>query len=180
MPLTSCLLVFLVLEISVVWQELQKLTQERIQTWSLRFSAFSVWQQLKNNHNLETRTIRFKTLICAVCVCVCVCVCVSRSVMSSSLWPPWTVACRLLYHGILQVWIPEWFATSFSRGSSWPRDGTQASCIAGRFFTTEPLQKPNQQLKCSYCNKFLRCSPETTTTLLTDHTPMQNVFGVNK
>ena len=29
----------------------------------------------------------------------------------------------------------EWVAISFSRGSSWPRDQTQVSCIAGRYFT---------------------------------------------
>ena len=38
-------------------------------------------------------------------------------------------------HGILQVRILEWVAISFSRGSSHPRDQTQASCITGRFFT---------------------------------------------
>ena len=37
-------------------------------------------------------------------------------------------------HGILQVRILEWVAISFSRGSSWPRDWTQVSCIAGRCF----------------------------------------------
>ena len=39
-------------------------------------------------------------------------------------------------HGILQARIPEWGAFPFSRGSSQPRDQTQVSCIAGRFFTT--------------------------------------------
>ena len=38
-------------------------------------------------------------------------------------------------HGILQARILEWVAISFSRGSSLPGDGTQVSCIAGRFFT---------------------------------------------
>ena len=38
-------------------------------------------------------------------------------------------------HGILQVRILEWVAIPFSRGSSHPRYQTQASCIAGRFFT---------------------------------------------
>ena len=38
-------------------------------------------------------------------------------------------------HGILQARILEWVAISFSRGSSWPRDRTQVSCIAGRRFT---------------------------------------------
>ena len=37
-------------------------------------------------------------------------------------------------HGILQV-RNEWVAIPFSRGSSQPRDWTQVSCLAGRFFT---------------------------------------------
>ena len=37
--------------------------------------------------------------------------------------------------GILQERILEWFAISYSRGSSQPRGQTQVSCIAGRFFT---------------------------------------------
>ena len=40
--------------------------------------------------------------------------------------------------GILQARILEWFAISFSRGSSQPRDQTQVSGIASRFFITEP------------------------------------------
>ena len=35
-------------------------------------------------------------------------------------------------HWILQARILEWVAISFSRESSWPRDWTQVSCIAGR------------------------------------------------
>ena len=38
-------------------------------------------------------------------------------------------------HGILQASKLEWVAIPFSRGSSWPRDRTQVSCIAGGFFT---------------------------------------------
>ena len=45
-------------------------------------------------------------------------------------------------HEILQVRILEWFTISFSRGSSWSRDGTHVSCMAGGFFTTEPMGKP--------------------------------------
>ena len=37
-------------------------------------------------------------------------------------------------HGTLQARILEWAAVLFSRGSSQPRDRTQVSCIAGRFF----------------------------------------------
>ena len=50
-------------------------------------------------------------------------------------------------HGIFQARILEWVAISFSRGSSglpgWEdsQDWTCISCIAGRFFTTEPHGK---------------------------------------
>ena len=39
-------------------------------------------------------------------------------------------------HGILPARILEWAAVPFSTGSSQPRDRTQVSCIAGRFFTS--------------------------------------------
>ena len=38
-------------------------------------------------------------------------------------------------HGTLQAKILEWVATSFSRGCSQPRDWTQVTFIASRFFT---------------------------------------------
>ena len=40
-------------------------------------------------------------------------------------------------HGIIQARILEWGAISSSRGSSWPRDSTHVSCLAGRFFPGE-------------------------------------------
>ena len=39
-------------------------------------------------------------------------------------------------HGVFQARILEWVAISFSSGSSLPRDQTQVSHTAGRFFTT--------------------------------------------
>ena len=54
--------------------------------------------------------------------------------------------------GLLQARILEWVAILFSGGSSWPRDRTQDSCIAGRLFTTEPLEKPYLQLSESLMN----------------------------
>ena len=52
-------------------------------------------------------------------------------------------------HGILQARILEQVAISFSRGSSWPRNLTQVSCITGRFFTDwatrETLGRPAKQ-----------------------------------
>ena len=55
----------------------------------------------------------------------------SHSVMSDSLWP----------NGLYSPWIsPGWNtgkgSLSLLRGSSQPRDQTQVSCIAGRFFTS--------------------------------------------
>ena len=53
-----------------------------------------------------------------------------------TLWDP--MDCSLpgfFVHGIFQARVLEWVAISFSRGSSCPRDQTQASCIAGRCFT---------------------------------------------
>ena len=44
-------------------------------------------------------------------------------------------------HRTSQARILEWVAISFSRGSSWPSNRTQVSCLAG-FFTTEPPGKP--------------------------------------
>ena len=58
----------------------------------------------------------------------------SRSVVSDSLWPMDCSPPSSSVHGILQARILEWVAISFSRGSSWPRDRTQVSHIAGRCF----------------------------------------------
>ena len=46
------------------------------------------------------------------------------------LWDPMDY----IVHGILQAWMLEWVAFPFSRESSQPRDQTQVSCTAGRFF----------------------------------------------
>ena len=43
---------------------------------------------------------------------------------------------------ILQARVLEWVAMPSSRGSSRPRDQTRLSCIASRFFTTDPPGKP--------------------------------------
>ena len=73
------------------------------------------------------------------------CVCVLVAQLCSTLCDP--MDCNLRgssVHGILQARTLEWTAIPFSRGSSWPRDQTQASCIAGRLFTvwaTRPTLK---------------------------------------
>ena len=61
----------------------------------------------------------------------------SRSVTTDSLRPHDCSPPGSSIHGIFQARGLEWVAISFSRGSSWPRDRTQASriVIAGRRFT---------------------------------------------
>ena len=54
--------------------------------------------------------------------------------------------------GIFQARILEWVAISFSRGSSWPRDWTQVSCISRQTLYTESPGKPTI---------FYNCRPNT-------------------
>ena len=64
---------------------------------------------------------------------------------------PWTTALQTpLVHGIHRAIILEWVAIPFSRGSSWPRDQTCISCIAGRFFT---IWATREAFKC-YINNY--------------------------
>ena len=67
-------------------------------------------------------------------VSVCMCVLFSQSCLTLCGPLDCSPTCSSV-HGILQARILEWVAISFSRGSSWPRDQTWVSCIAGRFFT---------------------------------------------
>ena len=57
-------------------------------------------------------------------------------------------------NGILQATILQWVAVPFFRGSSWPRDQTQVSSIAGRFFTVwatrEVQRQRNQRSNCQH------------------------------
>ena len=59
-------------------------------------------------------------------------------------------------HEIVQARILEWFAISFSRGSSQPRVWTLVSCTAGRFFTDwatrEACRNYNKLLKIYFTN----------------------------
>ena len=72
-------------------------------------------------------------------------------------------------HGIFQARILEWVAISFSRGSSWPRNQTQVSRIAGSFFTNWATQealgityylhcawRPQSSGKVERTNQFLK------------------------
>ena len=64
-------------------------------------------------------------------------------------------------HGILQARILEWVAIPSFRISSWPRDWTHISCIAGRFFTPELPGKTMMILKeviSSLLNLQIQCN----------------------
>ena len=85
-----------------------------------------------------------------LCVCVCVCVCAKTPHSCLTLCDPRDYSLPgSSVHGILQARILERVAKRSSRGSSQPRDWTCVfcnSCIAGGFFTTEPLGKPSHIL----------------------------------
>ena len=88
------------------------------------------------------------------CVCVCVCVCVSCSVVSDSLWPPWTIAHQAsLSTGILQARI---LPIPFSRGLAWPRDQTQVSCIARWILYHLSHQGSPVSSHCNIVNIFVK------------------------
>ena len=68
-------------------------------------------------------------------VCVPVCVCKVKVEVAQSC-PTLRDPMDDTVCGILQARTLEWVAFAFSRGSSQPRDQTQASRIAGKFFTS--------------------------------------------
>ena len=59
-------------------------------------------------------------------------------------------------HRIIKARIVEWVAIPFSRGSSWPRYWTWVSCVAGKFFTSEPSGKKDY-FKLPFCSPDLHC-----------------------
>ena len=59
-------------------------------------------------------------------------------------------------HGIFHARILEWVVISSSRWFSQPRDQTQVSCLAGRFFTTEP-RLPRWYQWQKICLQMQRC-----------------------
>ena len=56
--------------------------------------------------------------------------------------------------GILQARRLEWVASPFSRESSWPRDQTRASCIAGGFFTIWATKEAPNNRCCAVLSHF--------------------------
>ena len=101
---------------------------------------------------------------------------------------------RSFIHGILEVRTLEWVAISFTGGSSWPRNRSQVSCIAGRFFTDWAIREapyskrcipnPSQQYKNkNYCFKtnwiFLKSAQINTFPLLKRSILKNLILGMN-
>ena len=74
--------------------------------------------------------------------------------------------------GILQARILEWVAISFSRGSSQPRNQTQVSCIAGRFFTAEPPGTPTQTVFSFEAHSVTATGPWALSLVGQNHRPL--------
>ena len=68
--------------------------------------------------------------------------CISFAVLSDSLRHHGLYPARLLCPWGFPARILEWFDISYSRGSSWPRDWTQVSCIASEFLPSESPGRP--------------------------------------
>ena len=81
--------------------------------------------------------------------------------------------------GILQARILEWVVMSYSMGSSRPRDQTQVSCIAGRFFTSEPPGKPCDFTVASKARWHYYDSASPQVLQATIELPLQDRLGIH-
>ena len=97
------------------------------------------WFQLKMLFKMRTSAILVNCSVFLSLSYVCCCCLVVESCLTllSPHEPP-----GFSVHGISQARILEWFAISFSRGSSNPGIEPVSPALAGRFFTTEPPGKP--------------------------------------
>ena len=87
-------------------------------------------------------------------MCVCVCALALVSQLCLTFCNP--LDCRLpssSVHGILQARMLEWIAIPFSRESSWPRDGTQVSCITSKLFSVWGSTIEEIETKCYWAPK---------------------------
>ena len=106
---------------TLTWQLSQGLTQY------LRHDCLLVFHFSYNKYICEGALLHAQSLQS----CPALCNCMDSSPSAS------------YFRGIFEARILEWIAMPSSRGSSRPRDQIWVSCIAGRFLTTEPLEKPD-------------------------------------
>ena len=122
----------------------EHLKQTPLQSWSgTRWSIYSSWRIIKRPYWPVTKFWQWiwTTLIGKLECHVSMNGVLMQNVLSyggvkvAQLCPTLCDPMDYRVHGILQARILGWLAVSFSRGSSWPRDQTQVSHIAGGFFT---------------------------------------------
>ena len=94
----------------------------KIISTSIKKNFFQIYKTIQVRINNYTDSLCCCCLVAKSCPTLC-------DLMDCS--PPGSSVC-----GISQARILEWVAILFSRGFFWPRDQIQASCLAGRFFTT--------------------------------------------
>ena len=119
------------------------------------------------------RTICVSSLYhCVSCIMICaiIILCVNppplvwkkvRKVKSLSRVQLFVTSWTIAFQAPLSMWFcmqEYWAATPSSKGSSQPRDRTQVSfdsCIAGGFFTSEPVGKPKYHLRILLLGNFI-------------------------
>ena len=101
---------------------------------SLCSYIFSMWSQLLliisgvSQFTERFYQAKWKSEVAQSCPTLC-------NPMDSSIPPQSSNLPGASIHGIFQARVLEWVAISFSRGSSWPKDRTWVSHVAGRRFT---------------------------------------------
>ena len=115
-------------------QSLDLPCKQNCQWW--QDAAHFKWMQWYNNIHTYFRymSLHHHTEYIHIHTHVCMLSHFSHVRSGHSLWPYGLPGSSV--HGILQVRILEWVAMLSSRGSSWPRNQTRVSCIAGRVFTS--------------------------------------------
>ena len=103
-----------------------------LREFGVECSSWALWMESSPGVSKLHRSVTSSPLYVFVCVNLFVLVAQSCPALCSSMdcSPPVSSV-----HGILQARMLEWVAFPFSRWSSEPRDWTQVSHIAGRFFT---------------------------------------------
>ena len=114
-----------------VWSMKKRLLLKKKSGWG--HWRMAVWRQAETTDNLYAHKdpILFGEVILLAFLC-CAESLIHVWLFVTPQTGPWQAPVSM---GILQKRILEWVAMSSSRGSSWPMDWTQVSCIAGTFFT---------------------------------------------
>ena len=102
----------------------------------------------RQNYNRSSHSTWYS--ISSACLQAFLCVCVSQSclILCNPMDHSPPVSC---IHGTLQGRILEWVAIPFSRGSSQPRDRTQVTYTAGRFYTVWATRENCLQRLPAWC-----------------------------